>query len=51
MIPYKTSKGAAAMGRLKCFDGCPVSANAMKKKVIPDALKAAKLALELNLLF
>ena len=32
------------MGRLKCFDGCPVSANAMKKMVIPDALKAAKLA-------
>ena len=44
MIPYKTAKGAAAMGRLKCFDGCPVSANHMKKMVIPDALKAAKLA-------
>ena len=44
MIPYKTEKGAAAMGRLKCFDGCPVSANNMKKMVIPDALKAAKLA-------
>ena len=44
MIPYKTAKGAAAMGRLKCFDGCPVSANAMKKMVIPDALKAVKLA-------
>ena len=44
MIPYKTAKGAAAMGRLKCFDGCPVSANTMKKMVIPDALKAAKLA-------
>ena len=43
MIPYKTAKGAAAMGRLKCFDGCPVSANAMKKMVIPDALKAVKL--------
>ena len=40
MIPYKTAKGAAAMGRLKCFDGCPVSANNMKKMVIPDALKA-----------
>ena len=44
MIPYKTAKGTAAMGRLKCFDGCPVSANTMKKMVIPDALKAVKLA-------
>lgn len=43
MIPYKTSKGAAAMNRLKCFDGCPVSCNCLKKMVIPDALKAAKL--------
>ena len=43
MIPYKTAKGAAAMGRLKCYDGCPLSANNMKKMVIPDALKAVKL--------
>ena len=44
MIPYKTSKGAAAMGRLKCFDGCPVSCNTLKKMVIPSALKAVRLA-------
>lgn len=44
MIPYKTAKGAAAMGRLKCFDGCPVSCNQKKKMVIPDALKASRLA-------
>ena len=44
MIPYKTSKGAAAMGRIKCFDGCPVSCNTLKKMVIPSALKAVKLA-------
>lgn len=43
MIPYKTAKGAAAMGRLKCFDGCPVSLNSMKKMIIPDALKVVKL--------
>ena len=43
MIPYKTAKSAATLGRLKCFDGCPVSANCMKKMVIPDALKAVKL--------
>ena len=44
MIPYKTSKGAAAMGRIKCFDGCPVSCNTMKKMVVPCALKAVRLA-------
>ena len=31
MLPYKTEKGEAALGRLKCFDGCPVSVNAKKK--------------------
>lgn len=44
MLPYKTAKGAAALGRLKCFDGCPVSMNARKKMVIPDALKSVRLA-------
>lgn len=43
MVPHTTPKGAAAMGRLKCFDGCPVSLNAKKKMVIPDALKAVRL--------
>ena len=44
MLPHKTPKGQAALGRLKCFDGCPVSMNAKKKMYIPDALKAFKLA-------
>ena len=43
MLPYKTAKGEAALGRLKCFDGCPVSVNAKKKMVIPEALKAVRL--------
>jgi large subunit ribosomal protein L13Ae len=43
MLPYKTAKGEAALGRLKCFDGCPVSVNARKKMVIPEALKAVRL--------
>lgn len=43
MIPHKTKRGAAAMGRLKCFDGCPLSWNAKKKMVIPDALKVVRL--------
>ena len=44
MIPHKTAKGAAAMRRLKCFDGCPTAVNNKKKMVVPDALKANKLA-------
>lgn len=44
MLPRKTAKGEAALGRLKCFDGCPLSMNAKKKMVIPDALKVCKLA-------
>lgn len=43
MLPHKTPKGAAAMGRLKCFDGVPLSMNAKKKVVIPDALKSVRL--------
>lgn len=43
MLPHKTAKGAAAVGRLKCFDGVPLSLNAKKKMVIPDALKAVRL--------
>jgi len=43
MVPHKTPKGAAAMGRLKCFDGVPLSMNAKKKLVIPDALKSVRL--------
>jgi large subunit ribosomal protein L13Ae len=43
MLPHKTPKGAAAVGRLKCFDGVPLSLNAKKKVVIPDALKAVRL--------
>jgi large subunit ribosomal protein L13Ae len=43
MLPRKTDKGAAALGRLKCFDGCPLSLNAKKKMCIPDALKVVRL--------
>jgi large subunit ribosomal protein L13Ae len=44
MLPYKTPRGAACLGRLKCYDGCPMAVNATKKMVIPDALKVVKLA-------
>ena len=43
MLPHKTKRGAAALGRLKCFDGCPLSWNQKKKMVISDALKMVRL--------
>ena len=43
MIPHKTSLGAAALGRVKCFDGCPLSYNATKKFCVRDALKCVRL--------
>lgn len=43
MLPHKEHKGAAALGRLKCFDGVPLSLNAKKKMVVTDALKAVRL--------
>ena len=44
MINHKIAKNQVCLGRLKCFDGYPVSMNAKKKMYIPDALKAVKLA-------
>ena len=43
MLPHKTPIGAAALGRVKCFDGCPLSLNAKKKVVVRDALKCVRL--------
>ena len=43
MLPHKTPKGAAALGRLKCFDGVPLSYNTKKKMVVSDALKIVRL--------
>ena len=43
MLPHMTPKGSAALGRLKCFDGVPLSLNAKKKMVVPDALKVVRL--------
>lgn len=40
MIPHKTARGAAAMGRLKVFEGCPHPYSVQKKVVITNALKA-----------
>ena len=39
MIPHKTKRGAAALARLKVFEGVPSPYDKIKKMVIPDALK------------
>lgn len=39
MIPHKTKRGAAALARLKAYEGIPAPYDKMKRMVIPDALK------------
>lgn len=39
MIPHKTKRGAAALARLKTFEGVPPPYDKIKRMVIPDALK------------
>lgn len=43
MLPHKKALGAAALGRVKCFDGCPLNYNNTKKFVVRDALKCVRL--------
>jgi len=43
MTPHKTPKGAAALGKLKVFDGIPAPYDHKKRKVVPKALKALRL--------
>ncbi|THG01608.1 hypothetical protein TEA_010044 [Camellia sinensis var. sinensis] len=43
MIPHKTKRGAAALGRLKAYEGIPPPYDKMKRMVIPDALKVLRL--------
>ena len=43
MIPHKTARGAAALGRLKLFEGIPSTYENKKRVVIPDALKVVRL--------
>ena len=42
MIPRKTPRGAAALERLKVFDGVPHPYDTVKKMVVPEALKVVK---------
>jgi len=43
MIPHKTSRGAAALERLKAFEGVPPPYDKVKKMVVPQALRVLRL--------
>jgi len=43
MLPHKTPRGAAALERLKTFEGVPPPYDKMKRMVVPEALKVLKL--------
>ena len=39
MIPHKTARGAAALKRLKVFEGVPPPFDKVKRMVVPEALR------------
>ena len=43
MLPHKSPRGAAALDRLKCFDGVPFPYDHKKRMVIPEALKCLRM--------
>ncbi|KAJ2084121.1 60S ribosomal protein L16A [Coemansia sp. RSA 988] len=43
MIPHKTARGEASLGRLKVFEGVPPPYDKMKRMVIPRALRVINL--------
>ncbi|CCJ28879.1 unnamed protein product [Pneumocystis jirovecii] len=43
MIPHKTARGAAALERLKVFEGIPPPYDKQKRLVVPSALRALRL--------
>jgi len=43
MIPHKTSRGAAALDRLKLFEGVPPPYDRTKRVVVPAALRVLRL--------
>jgi hypothetical protein len=43
MIPHKTPRGAAALDRLKTFEGVPPEYNKKKRVVVPQALRVLRL--------
>jgi hypothetical protein len=43
MVPHKTPRGAAALERLKLFEGVPPPYDKKKRMVVPDALRVLRL--------
>nr|AAX81225.1 ribosomal protein L13 [Uroleptus sp. WJC-2003] len=43
MLPHKTPKGAAALGRMKVFEGIPYPYDQKRRMVVPDALKVLRM--------
>lgn len=43
MIPHKTARGAAAIERLKLFEGVPPPYDRKKRMVVPAALRVLRL--------
>lgn len=43
MLQYKSKRGAAALERLKIFEGIPSPYDNKKRQVVPDALKIIRL--------
>ena len=43
MVPHKTKRGAAALERLRVFEGVPPPFDRKKRLVVPDALKVLRL--------
>ncbi len=43
MVPHKSPRGAAALARLRVFEGIPPPYDRVKRMVIPDALKVLRL--------
>merc|ERR1719492_50117 len=43
MIPHKTARGAAALDRLKSFEGVPHPYDRKKRVLVPQALKVLRL--------
>ena len=43
MVPHKTKRGAAALERLKTYEGVPPPYDKVKRLVVPDALQVLRL--------
>ncbi len=43
MVPHKTKRGAAALDRLKVFEGVPAPYDKVKRVVVPSALQVLRL--------